>query len=630
MTLRGNTFETNESGLKASYSGQSPLPNYIGFAGIHLTEVTSGLAMDANPATGEPNYFRNLRMGILAQNATFAVRNSVFSNILQTTKPTGYPGPSQTGRAIYTDNCTVNVLGIFLSSGARTHLTANNVQINTPAGPKRYGIHVAGGEQNLVNCNDILGAGSRGILGEMASRTDFLCNTADGLYLDGVFTGSAPAIFVGDNKLKNNAQGGLLLGSNALIGPQTHRGNRWSNSGGMTLARHLGGVGLAQFSEFIVDASENSEYLPTLIDPSFDWFININDTETSFFCNPTADCPPPSALTGEGEQVDRHTAKGTLTGFEHQEHSLWLAQKRLYRRLVYEENPYTNDADFDGFLGTQIIGSAGQFAAVEQGLHTLFALPEADWTALDTAEAAISLYLGQLADVELLLAADDLDSQDSTDLEASRADILAQIELLSADLEGRREAISDSRASAAGALNAQNAALGDTTAYEANEKAVNALRLQTLARGVTTLTEQQRTTLEAIAVQCPMADGEAVLHARALLALTDGEYDFSAYDDSTACIFSRPEATSSTLRNLTYGQISVYPNPANQTINIQVGVRETEMLSFRLFSTLGRLVVDERLSIVSGIATLSVGHLPNGAYYYFTNEGHSGKISIQH
>lgn len=751
ITLLGNTFDTDDTGLKQPYSAQYPLPNYIGFAGIHLTGVTSGLVLDANPTTGEANYFHNLRMGLLAQNSTFAVRNSVFSNILQTPKPAGYPGPSQLGRAIYTDNCTAEVLGSGIAAGAPTvsfdntaigiwaerstltaqacymrnvgtgirlnngplhgyrikdndieangqgiYLTAqsglpymsiisgNMLTLNGPtshgvlmmynkdlaahnsdiyqnpiklnggyagvrlyatnrvnvtdntvnflgSGPRMHGVEVNSGDRNLVTCNDLLGAGRRGITGEMASRTDFTCNTADGpdygLFLDGVFTGTTPTIFVGDNKMRNNPTAGLLLGSNALIGPQAHRGNRWSNASSMTLARHLGGISLAANSNFIVDANENSEYIPSIVDPNI-WFTNINDPETSFICNPNCRIPP-GLVEGEGTDIDSLTATGALTGFEHENHSLWLAQKRLYGRLSYEDNPYTGQAVFNTFLSTQATGSAGQYAALQEGLRNLFTVSPADWTALDSAEAGIFEYLDELAGVENQLATGGLSTQDSTDLETERAALQTQIEQYAAHLDTLRTTIQAARANGTGALYAQNTALPATESFETNEKTVNAVVLQTLARNLDSLSSQQRSDLEAVAAQCPLADGEAVLHARALLSLYDNT-DPATYNDSTACYFLRPETTSSVLGNLTYGRILVYPNPANQTINIQFDPKVTEMLSFRLFSTLGRLVFDERFSIASGIATLSVGHLPNGTYYYITNNGHSGKVNIQH
>lgn len=749
IILRGNTFESDGTGFRSSYTNQSPLPSSLGFAGIYMDRVTNGLTMDAG--AGASNLFSNLHYGIFAKNSKFTVRSSHFSNIQQASKPSGYPGPAQVGKGIYTENCTAEVLGsgiaegdptvafftttngiwteystltaqacymrnvgtgirmnkaplhgyrikyndieangqgIFLTAQSglpgmsiisenvltlnspishgvlmmynkdlvnhnsdiyqnpiklnggfagirlyathRVNVTDNTVQL-LGSGPKMHGVEVNSGDRNLVTCNDILGAGRRGIFGEMASRTDFTCNTADGpdygLYLDGVFTGTTPAIFVGDNKLKNNAQGGLLLGSNALIGPQAHRGNRWSNSGGMTLASHLGDNLLAGQSKFTVDANEDSEYLPLIIDPSA-WFEDIDDPEISFICNPACRIPP-GLVEGEGAYLDSLTATGTLTGFEHQDHSLWLAQKRLYGRLSYEDNPYTGQALFNTFLSTQDTGSAGQYAALQEGLRSLFAVSAADWMALDTIEAGIFEYLDELTGVESQLAAGGLSTQDSTDLETERAALQVQIEQYAADLDTLRTTIQTARTNGTAALYTQNAALPATESFETNEKTVNAVVLQTFARGLDSLSSQQRSNLEAVAAQCPLADGEAVLHARALLALYDNT-DPATYNDSTACNFLRPETTSAAPGNLTNGKILVWPNPANQVLHIRSEMKHNEPIVFSLFSATGQLVARRTSTSDSFSVDLPIGELPNGAYYYVVSTGHSGKVIILH
>ncbi len=749
ITLRGNSFESDGSGFRSSYTNQSPLPSSLGFAGIYMDGATSGLTMNAD--AGVSNTFSNLHYGIFARNSKFTVRSSHFSNIFQASRPAGYPGPAQVGKGIYTDNCTVEVLGSGIAAGDPTvaffnttigiwaerstltaqacymrnvgtgirlnngplhgyrikdndieangqgiYLTAqsglpgmsiisgNVLTLNGPtshgvlmmynkdlaahnsdiyqnpiklnggyagvrlyatnrvnvtdntvnflgSGPRMHGVEVNSGDRNLVTCNDLLGAGRRGISGEMASRTDFTCNTADGpdygLFLDGVFTGTTPTIFVGDNMMRNNPTAGLLLGSNALTGSQAHRGNRWSNASSMTLARHLGDNLLAGQSKFTVDANEDSEYLPLIVDPSI-WFEDIDDSETSFICNPNCRIPP-GLVGSEGADIDSLTATGALTGFEHENHSLWLAQKRLYGRLSYEDNPYTGQAVFNTFLSTQATGSAGQYAALQEGLRNLFAVSPADWTALDSAEAGIFEYLDELAAVENQLAAGGLSTQDSTDLETERAALQTQIEQYAADLDTLRTTIQAVRANGTGALYAQNTALPATESFETNEKTVNAVVLQTLARNVDSLSSQQRSDLEAVAAQCPLADGEAVLHARALLALYENT-DPATYNDSTACYFLRPETTSSVLGNLTYGKILVWPNPANQLLHLRFEHPVESPLMFALYNAMGQLVAQQIISDVSNTADLPLGNLPDGMYYYSAGAHYSGKVIIRH
>lgn len=59
--------------------------------------------------------------------------------------------------------------------------------------------------------------------------------------------------------------------------------------------------------------------------------------------------------------------------------------------------------------------------------------------------------------------------------------------------------------------------------------------------------------------------------------------------------------------------ISVYPNPANQLVNIVLD-QNVSNVSFKLFNVLGDVIVSRNLN--KGQNTLSVSDLPNGVYFY--------------
>jgi len=76
--------------------------------------------------------------------------------------------------------------------------------------------------------------------------------------------------------------------------------------------------------------------------------------------------------------------------------------------------------------------------------------------------------------------------------------------------------------------------------------------------------------------------------------------------------------------------VRVYPNPANQTMSVQYITEQGTRPTFFLYNAIGQIVAREQLKDGSGTLTLPLGHLSNGTYYYFTSNGHSGKVTIQH
>ncbi|MCA9915755.1 MAG: T9SS type A sorting domain-containing protein, partial [Anaerolineae bacterium] len=389
----------------------------------------------------------------------------------------------------------------------------------------------------------------------------------------------------------------LLLGSNALIGQQENTGNRWTNAGGATTALHQGGFLLSDYSKFIVDANENAEYLPNLTDP-FGWFQDVSDPATSYVCQTEIACPVPS-LAYQGN-LDRLIAKGEISGFANQDFSLWLAQKRLYERLSSEGNPYGSDTLFVSFLSTKENTSVGKFASLQLGIRDLFDISAGTLTTIDTTESSMADNLELLATVEQQFAATGLSSQDSAVLAIKRADLRNQIAQQDSTLNDHIAAIQSSRNSAAQTLLNQNANLGGTDSWEINEKSVNTIYLQTVAQGIDTLTAQQQSDLEAIAAMCPLADGEAVLRARGILALVSGEY--GTYDDVVGCSNSQERNKEESLSAATRNEVRVYPNPANSELRVQYSLAEAS--TFSLYNAMGQLIEQQPLSGTSGTMVL--------------------------
>lgn len=76
--------------------------------------------------------------------------------------------------------------------------------------------------------------------------------------------------------------------------------------------------------------------------------------------------------------------------------------------------------------------------------------------------------------------------------------------------------------------------------------------------------------------------------------------------------------------------VRVWPNPADQTLQIRYTSDQDAAGTLSLYNAVGQLVLQERVAAVSGGVAVSVGHLPEGIYYYFASGGYSGKVIIQH
>jgi hypothetical protein len=268
--------------------------------------------------------------------------------------------------------------GINIGVANRLKVTQNGVSL--AGSDTRYGIKIEGGDRNTLNCNDVTNPGegnNSGIYAMHPSRTNFLCNTADGpargLHFEGMLAGKAKANVL-KNKMKNNAENGLLLGVDAVIGQQIHAGNKWQ--GGLTSAQHLSPI-LANDSKFIADNSENTEFMPDVVAPQ-SWFLDETTSgETNSQCVPGSDCPLIPAIATD-VSLERKIAKSEVGGTTYAAAQQWLAQRRLYETLTEDGNPYQGDTDFNNFLAQAQTSGLSAYANVQIGIRQLGNMSEGD------------------------------------------------------------------------------------------------------------------------------------------------------------------------------------------------------------------------------------------------------------
>jgi hypothetical protein len=232
---------------------------------------------------------------------------------------------------------------------------------------------VEGGDRNLLNCNTVTSSGGAndGIYAVHASRASVLCNltngTSRGLHFEGMLAGKNKAD-VGGNRMESNAVAGLLLGTDAVVGGQVHRGNRFE------VTEAVAGLNAGDNSKFTVDAAENPDFLPDAWLP-FPWFENISTPSPSFDCGANTTCPPTPGPTSE-YPLDIKIVKGELGGSTYSAANKWLSQRRFYELVAEEGNPYPGNSDVSTFLSQAQSNGLSNYANIQIGIHQLGAMSE--------------------------------------------------------------------------------------------------------------------------------------------------------------------------------------------------------------------------------------------------------------
>lgn len=232
---------------------------------------------------------------------------------------------------------------------------------------------------------------------------------------------------------------------------------------------------------------------------------------------------------------------------------------------------------------------------------------------LDQAEATLNQY--------------NLSAQDSAVWTNQRDSLLQVLETVNINQSAKLNLMSASQATALSNLLSFNANLTGSNTWQVNERAVNEIWLSTVALGIFEFSAAHRTTLENIASQCPVADGEAVLRARAMLTLVQDAP--VAYDDTALCSGREQQRTSNALN----AAVKVYPNPASDRLIVEYRMETGVIHRISLFNVYGQEVISQILPDGPGKLTLALERLASGVYWYQVSGGTeqlaSGKVLIQ-
>ncbi len=536
---------------------------------------------------------------------------------------------SNVGTASYlrfNDN-TINVFnatyGMDMVNNRGVQAQGNHINLNnTQAG---FGIAVSGGQQNHLLGNYLDAASlvnlQYGISVGQSLQGEYGCNYFDGTRTGLWFTGPNASSDIAGNDF-NGFLFGLQVGNGAapgsqnlggFTGTQIHRGNLWNSA---PVATGFGAIHYSQDiielqnSRLFVNPVPNSALISTesVFVPNQTYFVQQQGS--AYTCPTNLTDSNPSAQLGSLEQgiASGNTTVGTFAAEN------WTAKRQLYRLLKANPSLAPQGSVYASFLSSQSSTTVGKFEDLQINMDDMLAGDANSRTQLSGYVASMEVKFGEAKVIEDGLIA----QPGNSNLLAQRSAKQAEIVTLAGQSQALEQSMLSARVSSATQLLATNAAITTTSTHEANQKTANRILLETVANGQMELTTQQVADLAPIAVQCPYSGGEGVYAARGLLG------NETAYNDFTACgmgsgggqFIKAPKPDESILPSF-----SIYPNPANDYVIVQLEKKLDKSGSLTLTNTLGVQVLSEKILEGTEVVPLDTEGLPAGTYFLTLQTG---------
>jgi exonuclease VII small subunit len=271
-------------------------------------------------------------------------------------------------------------------------------------------------------------------------------------------------------------------------------------------------------------------------------------------------------------------------------------------------------------------GLIGKFYAVEKGIR-----------GLNTPSSPLSTsYNALLDDLEAIgIAINEIDIQlesaneaQTTTLLAEREDLLEQVEQRLGQLDEVKGQIASEKTGRIAQLLSDNTAIVPVASYQGYQKTVFEIYLQTVASDNTSFSTSQQASLSDISSKCPSTDGVGVYWARYLRQYYEPEW-VSPLDDCGLLSLRSQEVTA---EGRPLSGISLFPNPANNSLQLTMGMNTSPNITVSIFDALGKNYLNKEFDLSNEPAEIDVSGLAPGIYFYAVKDGstifHTQKLSI--
>lgn len=483
------------------------------------------------------------------------------------------------------------------------------------------GIQIQGGGNNSVVTNEFVG-----LNGQFQTSTGAFTKNSANNYCENTASGHTNAGFhfdgtcLGTNFSCNDMQSaynGLFLSTSARISPQLNRGNTWTGPFDYKGAVHASSnPTLISLSRFTTDQ---------MVDwiagggQSISWFLPLGAGEKPLNCA-TVQCPTFEEKMGKPRGDEDGIAKGEIT----EEGLRWIAQSRLLEHLAAAEDiNSTFPGDVVNFYNNAYNTDLGKSAAMTSQMNILHQRSASENNALQLATDAIAVALQDLSNTRTLYA--------NTPPELWASVLNEKTDHLETQTTGFSNAasgIANARMTEASILLTQNNAWIPEFIPADNEQVLNEVYLNQALWNTHSIAVTDLEKIKNIADQCPSEGGSAVYRARNMYKRL---VPTASWDINMVCTGERNNQQTAML---TTHDVSVFPNPANNTIHFAMTRPIEYDVNLVIYDTHGALLHTQVISANTRLTTVTVNILPSGVYFYrFISEKSQpvqGKFIIRH
>lgn len=433
------------------------------------------------------------------------------------------------------------------------------------------------------------------------------CNEMDLTNIGMLFTGMCNSADVSRNKFHFHDVG-FSLGSGTFsgsslnqIGLQTAKENQWFGTNSNIEAFALN-TASALSSIFEINSSNlSSDFWPLprkigTADDIFTWFIQLPGQEPS--SNPTCltdEKPKKEKLSDEEEHLVDNTYE---TPFDYPA-MVWEAKWKFADQLYQHPSLQTIDANTEQYYQNTANESYTRMSNIYRDYLNRWRPDDEIARSMNNANEALRTAIALRFAMEEDLSEED---DDITRLHEQMLERDASIEIAVTDITAvfdQFKALVDQNVST---LYAELGQIACSEIFEVDMQSVlNTMLLSHLAGEV--LTQQQIDAMQAIADKCRYSSGYAVVLARGFFEPLD-----SYEQDKEECLMERSTVKKQTNTH----KIDLFPNPASQTISLQID-RPFKSGTIQLFNSQGLVV--RTLNIQNQNTSVSISDLVNGMYF---------------
>ncbi len=559
-----------------------------------------------------PELAKPLWVGIYADQSSATTSFNIFNNIVNVNGGQG---------------------GIYVANARRTKVVDNQVYIEEP-NKEHFGIKVDANSGMLVNCNyieDKTKAVSKnlyrtiGISAANCMNTDWSCNTMRKTDVGLNYIGVCDAATVKGNEMDNKTTG-LLMGmlpdiGVSIIGPQPgsnidlDRGNLWSNNGNYqgAAAWHIGGFSTAQASPFIVDSQEDSRFLPSSIDPPSGWFFDIANPELSEKCSNASfqnstlcNTFNTTTFTHKNSSVYRSIAQGKLLSTQYSEATQRIGELHLWEQLQEVNNDDIPD-DFRSFYEENKSNTLDRLYWLSKGVNEVTHLNAEEGNTQQSKYAKLKQYLVLIDSIaQLLFENKNLSKEQKQSLTSTKKAHLSTVAKLGTEINTMELQANKSKSNNISLSRELANSLEIKSEFDQYIVEVNQAQLYLFEND--SLSNDLLEKVNHLGNICPLAGGESVYKARAILSYLNGYA--TEFDDATLCGKSN-EILNKVVKNVT--EIQVFPNPAKDQIFIKYTIKQDAQ--FEVWDILGKKIANGKLSKDANLQAIETASFPNGSYF---------------